>query len=238
MKDTVRIGFVGCGSHATNNLYPMLRYARCTLEAVCDLNAGLASRNARIFGAPRSFSDAETMLAECALDGVMVVGPPQMHYGVGKAVLARGIPLFVEKPPAPDLEHARELVDLARAKNTFIMPGFMKRHGLAYAKARRMIETGAFVPAMGFFKYGHWATRDLKGMLLGMSSHPIDLAISFFGEPQSVTSCVYDSGRAISLALTMRFADGRITQLMLDASQPRIQERVELSGAVDGRRFS
>jgi len=235
MKETARIGFVGCGSHATNNLYPMLRYAPCTLEAVCDLNGALASRNARIFGAARCFTDAAVMLSECELDGVMVVGPAQMHYDIGKAVLACGIPLFVEKPPAPDLTRARELVDLARANNTFIMPGYMKRHGLPYAKARRMIETDEFVPAMGFFKYGHWATTDLNGMLLGMSSHPIDLAISYFGEPCSVVSCRYDTNRTISLAVTMRFSSGRIAQLMLDASQPRIQERVELSGTVDGR---
>lgn len=234
MKETARIGFVGCGSHATNNLYPMLRYARCTLEAVCDLDGNLASRNARIFGAPRCYTDAETMLKECELDGVMVVGPPQIHYEIGKAVLERGIPLFVEKPPAPDLLRTGELVDLARAKNTFVMPGFMKRHGMPYAKARRMIATGAFVPAMGFFKYGHWATN-LQGMLMSMSSHAIDLAISFFGEPRNAVSRLYDSGRAVSLAVTMTFADGRIAQLMLDASQPRIQERVELSGSVDGR---
>lgn len=235
MKETAKIGFVGCGSHATNNLYPMLRYARCTLEAVCDLNGDLASRNARVFGAARCFTDAAVMLKECELDGVMVVGPPQMHYDLGKAVLSCGLPLFVEKPPAPDLACTRELVELARANHTFVMPGFMKRHGLPYAKARQMIESGAFVPAMGFFKYGHWAMKDLNGMLLGMSSHPIDLAISFFGEPCRVISSCDDTHRAISLAVTLRFANGRIAQLMLDASQPRIQERLELSGSIDGK---
>ena len=235
MKKTARIGFVGCGSHATNNLYPMLRYAHCTVEAVCDLDGNLAARNARIFGAPRHYTDANTMLRDCPLDGVMVVGPSEVHYAVGKAVLERGLPLFVEKPPAPDLPRTQELVDLARAKHTFVMPGFMKRHGMPYAKARKMIQTGAFVPAMGFFKYGHWAMRDLPGMLHGMSSHPIDLAISFFGDPRSIVSRMYDSGRAVSLAITMTFADGRIAQLMLDASQPRIQERVELSGSMEGK---
>ncbi len=233
MTKTARIGFVGCGTHATNNLYPMLRYARCTLEAVCDLDGNLAARNARIFGAPRHYTDAGKMLKDGGLDGVMVVGPFQMHYDVGKAVLERGLPLFVEKPPAPDLARTRELVALARAKNTFIMPGFMKRHGMPYAKARGMIEAGTFIPAMGFFKYGHWAMNGL-GMLYTMSSHPIDLAISFFGEPQSVVSRMYHSGRAVSLAVTMTFTSGKIAQLMLDASQPRIQERVELSGTIDG----
>jgi predicted dehydrogenase len=234
MEKMARIGFVGCGTHATNNLYPMLRYARCTLEAVCDLNGDLAARNARIFGAPRHYTNAEKMLKDCALDGVMVVGPAQIHYEIGKAVLERGIPLFVEKPPAPDLARTQELVDLARANKTFVMPGFMKRHGMPYAKARKMIQTGEFVPAMGFFKYGHWKMNGL-GMLYVMSSHVIDLAISFFGEPKNVVSRVYQSERTLSVAVTITFASGKIAQLMLDASQPRIQERVELSGSIDGK---
>jgi predicted dehydrogenase len=40
--------------------------------------------------------------------------------------------------------------------------------------------------------------------------------------------------KQISLALTLRFESGRWAQLMLDSSQPRIQERLEISGTADG----
>jgi myo-inositol 2-dehydrogenase/D-chiro-inositol 1-dehydrogenase len=157
-----------------------------------------------------------------------------MHYEVGMKVLGRGLPLFVEKPPAPSLQQAGELVDVARGNGVFVMPAFMKRHGMPYAKAREMIECGEFVPAAGFFRFGHWPSTSLRPMLLGMSIHVIDLAISFFGEVASVTSCLYKSARAISLGVTLRFRSGKIAQLMLDSSQPRIQERIELSGTLDG----
>jgi myo-inositol 2-dehydrogenase / D-chiro-inositol 1-dehydrogenase len=157
-----------------------------------------------------------------------------MHYEVGKKVLARGIPLFVEKPPALDLPQIQEMVDLAREKGVFFMRGFMKRHGMTYARVRTMIDTGEFDPAMGFFQYGHWAMLDLRGMLLAMSSHPIDLAIFLFGRVESLTAPTYRSSRALSIALTLRFQTGKLAQLMLDSSQPRIQERVVLSGTLDG----
>ncbi|MCX5658302.1 MAG: Gfo/Idh/MocA family oxidoreductase [Planctomycetota bacterium] len=230
----VSIGFVGCGSHATNNLYPMLRYARCRLQAVCDLQPELAERNARIFGAKAHYTDVDRMLGSERLDAVMVVGPSELHHRVGLKALARGLPVFVEKPPAPDLARTRELIDAARANKTFLMTGFMKRHGMAYAKARAMIRSGEFVPAMGFFRYGHWAMTDLRGMLGGMCIHPIDLALSLMGEPVRVHSQMLRSARATSLAVTLRFASGTIAQLMLDASQPRIQEHVVLSGSMDG----
>ena len=83
MTAFANIGFVGCGSHSTNNLYPMLKYSRCRLAAVCDLNEELARRNATIFGASKIYTDADKMLEGEKLDGVIVVGPPDMHHAVG-----------------------------------------------------------------------------------------------------------------------------------------------------------
>jgi len=232
---TARVAFIGCGSHATNNIFPMLKYARCRLDSVCDLNETLARRNAQVFGAEAVYTDARRLLDERKVDGVFVVGPPTMHHAVGRQVLERGLPLFVEKPPAPTLSQTQELADLASRHKTFFMTGFMKRFGMTYRKAQELIASGQFVPAAGRFQYGHWAMTDLRSMLLGMCSHPLDLALTFFGPPTSVQSALYrDERQAISLAVTLRFASGRWAQLMLDASQPRIQERVEISGTMDG----
>jgi myo-inositol 2-dehydrogenase/D-chiro-inositol 1-dehydrogenase len=230
---TPKLAFVGCGTHSTNNLYPALGYANCRLDAVCDRVRSLAERNAARFGAAAVYEDAERMLDERRPDGVLVVGPPHIHYEVGKLALSRGIPLYVEKPTAPNLAQARELVALARANRTFVMTGYMKRFGMPYAKARAMIRSGEFVPAAGSLKYGHWLSSDLDGMLHTMSVHIIDLALSLFGECLAVTSTTARSARnALTLSVTLRFRSGAIAHLMLDGSQPRIQERVELSGSV------
>lgn len=229
-----KIGFVGCGSHSTNNIYPALKYANCRLDAVCDLDQALAERNARIFGAASCYTDVDKMLAERKLDGVMVVGPAKMHYEVGLKVLSKGINLFIEKPPAPDLKKAKKLVALAKKKGVFVMTGFMKRHGLPYKKIMELVAAGDFVPAVGLFCFGHWPSLDLYDMLMGMSIHSLDLAISIFGEVGSVTSVEYRSARALSMAVILKFRSGRWAQFMLDSSQPRIQERVEISGAYKG----
>ena len=231
----LNIGFVGCGTHSTNNLYPMLKYSRCRLQAVCDMKRELAEFNCRVFGGRAVYTDVDEMLSKEALDGVMVVGPPIMHYEVGKKVLARGIPLFVEKPPAETLQQAEELAMMARAAGTFVMTGFMKRWGLAYRKIRRFVDEGRFVPHAGTFRYLHWPTTNLKWMLLGMSIHPIDLAISFFGDVDAVTSTTYETERAVSLGLTLRFKSGRWAHLNLGSCAPRIQERMELTGEMDGK---
>jgi myo-inositol 2-dehydrogenase/D-chiro-inositol 1-dehydrogenase len=231
----VKLAFVGCGTHSTNNLYPALAYADCVLDAVCDRDRGLAERNARLYGGRSVHTDAERMLDERRPEAVVVVGPPLLHYEVARLSLERGIPTYVEKPTAPDLARTRELVELATANGTFLMTGFMKRWGMAYRQARELIDTSRLRPSAGFIKYGHWPSGELEGMLLYMAIHPIDLALSFFGEAASVSSAMARSAHgAISLAVTLRHRSGTISQLMLDSSQPRIQERVEISGAMDG----
>ena len=235
-----KIGFIGCGSHATHNLYPMLMYARCDLRAVCDIDRGRAERNARLFGARAAYTRYEEMLDREELDGVMIAGDPQtMHYEVGKKVLARGLPLFTEKPCAVELSQAEEMVALAREKGVFLMTGFMKRHGLTYRKARELIASGQFTPSVGFFKYAHWKSGggdgNLRRMLNTMSVHMIDLAISFFGDAASVRASTFAGQGFASILATLRFRNNCLAQLMLDGSQPRIQELVEISGQMEGQ---
>lgn len=230
-----RIAFVGCGSHSTHNLYPALAYADCRLDAVCDLVPALAERNARLYGAPSWYTDVTRMLDERRPDGVFIVGAPSVHAAVGRQVLERGIPVYVEKPTAPSLAEAEAMVALARAKGTFVMTGYMKRFGLAYRHLQQLIRQGAFVPAMATIRYGHWRCDDLTNMLLFMSVHPIDLARALLGPVERVTSHTHRlANQGLSVALTLRHASGAITNLVLDSAMPRIQERVEISGLLNG----
>ena len=51
MAEVLRVGFVGCGNHATHSIYPCLRWAPVDLAAVADLDAAKAQRNARDYRA-------------------------------------------------------------------------------------------------------------------------------------------------------------------------------------------
>lgn len=231
----VRVGFIGCGTHATNNLMPMLKYAACEFAAVCDLNEPLARRNAAIFGAKSAYSDYHAMLDQEKLDAVMVCGPFELHHQAGSEVLSRGLPLFVEKPPAGDLASTIQMVELARRNQTFFMTAFMKRFALTYRKVWEFAQAGRAKLSSGLFRYTHWAGMDLRGTMLGMAVHPIDLAISYFGRPTEVTSCVYQAGTTPCVHLTLRFADGRWAAVIVGCHGPRIQEHVELFGQMDGK---
>jgi predicted dehydrogenase len=126
---------------------------------------------------------------------------------------------------------------LAKKRGVICMTGFMKRHGLTYKKARELITSGQFTPSVGFFKYSHWKSGgngDFRRMLHNMSIHIVDLAISFLGEVTVVNSTTFRNKEFGSVLLTLKFRNGCAAQIMLDGSQPRIQEHVEISGQMDG----
>jgi len=110
----------------------------------------------------------------------------------------------------------------------------MKRFGTAYKKIREMVANGEIQLSTGFFKYSHWSCGDI-GMMYGMSIHIIDLAVSIFGKVKAVYSASDKHSGSISVTLILYHENGTHTQLMLDTSHPRIHERVEVSGKMNGK---
>lgn len=237
-EDLVRIGFIGCGTHATGNLYPMLKYAHCQLVATCDLKEELARRNAEVFGAKAFYTDYRKMLATEKLDGVIVVGPVDVHFQASSEALKLGLPVLVEKPPAFTVADTSKLVELARKHNTFVMAAYMKRFGVTYRKILDLVAQGRFKLSAATIRYTSWVGSDLAGIMLYMAVHPIDLMIAFFGAPTEVTSSLFDDNGAICVHLMLRFADGRWATVIVGCHGPRIQERAEFYGVIDGKHGS
>ncbi len=192
---TVRLAVIGAGSQCTASLMPGIPYIEeLDLIAVCDLQASLAERNARRFGARAVYSDFAAMLRQEAPDAVIVVGPPRMHEEVGLAVLEAGCHLFIEKPAAPTVAGAKRLVDAARRAGKIGQVGHMMRHAdpvriawdLCHAEEFGDIlsvesryttwPTGAARPGSGWGE----ADEDWTYMLV-QGGHPIDLIRHFLG---------------------------------------------------------
>jgi myo-inositol 2-dehydrogenase/D-chiro-inositol 1-dehydrogenase len=95
---------VGCGEHAWSSHGPA--QVRCAsvhsgleLAACTDVDAGRAERYASRFGFARSFADVSAMLDAEKPDAVALVVPEAATPVLAEAILDRGIPLLLEKPP-------------------------------------------------------------------------------------------------------------------------------------------
>ncbi|MCS7186742.1 MAG: Gfo/Idh/MocA family oxidoreductase [Armatimonadota bacterium] len=239
----VRIGFVGCGSHATSALFPTLRtIAEIELVAVCDLKEELAKRNARFFGALRWYTDVREMLEKEELDGVIIVGPPQMHTEVGRICLDAGKPIFVEKPSAISYEEALSLARYAEERGLWGAVAYMKRYAVGYRMAKQIAESQEF-GGIHFlqieFSNGPypaiWGIEDpAKAFLIGQAVHLFNLARFFCGEIAEVYAKLYRlSDTVFAYAIVGEFQNG-IPFVMnlnsLEAKDWKIRERLCLSG--------
>jgi len=109
---TFRIGVIGAGAHGT-------RYARHAtrdvpgmgLAAVCRRSSGPGRALAAELGC-RYHREPAALIADPAVDGVVVATPPSSHADLAAAALAAGKPVLVEKPMTGTLDEAHRLARL------------------------------------------------------------------------------------------------------------------------------
>jgi myo-inositol 2-dehydrogenase / D-chiro-inositol 1-dehydrogenase len=194
-KTTVRLGFFGTGNHATDSLYPCIpQIADAYIAAVYSRTREHAERTARRFGIPAAFDSAERLLDKESIDAAIIVGPPQMHADAAQRCLERGVPVFIEKPPAVDTDTTKQLVDLAETNGTFGMVGFNKRFSLGYRMAKHLVSGKKFGNVTFIdikFSNGAWPTfwdidHRPTTFLIGQAIHMFDLLRFFSGEIDSL----------------------------------------------------
>jgi myo-inositol 2-dehydrogenase/D-chiro-inositol 1-dehydrogenase len=74
-------------------------------------------------------------------DALVIASTSTAHAELVRAGLARGIPIFCEKPLAPDLAETQRLVTEIEAAGVPFQLGFQRRFDAAYREARRLVET-------------------------------------------------------------------------------------------------
>lgn len=235
----IRVGFIGCGRHATKMLYPCLRVARMDLIAVCDQDEAAARRNARWFGAEREYTDVESMLDDAksllALDAVLICTGPKSHTPLALQCVERGIPVFVEKPPALTLAEAERLALASEAKKVPVMIGTMKRHSLIYRRMKEITsapEFGAVSVVNAKIGVG-WKNCNGYTLLLDAGIHMIDALRFLMGDVTGVTYRRHSSdGSGVSYVILFTFASGAVGSLTVSDRQlwRRFNERVEITG--------
>lgn len=178
---TLRIGWIGCGIHATQMLLPQLLRHDVQIVALCDIDADRLTQAGRQFGVSRLTSDAQELIATPGLDAVgMAVGPDQ-HLAFGVAALEKGLPVFMEKPPSGSAAGARQLAEASRRSGKPLLVGFMKRYSVGNKIAHNVLKSGRFGDVLGLTGYymtapGYFAGNvDYTGFLLHHCVHYMDL---------------------------------------------------------------
>ena len=129
---TFKICVIGCGYITQASHGPAYRlYARqhpdVELSACCDTDLPRAERVRAETGFARAYSDAFQMLAVEQPDAVCLNVPVQLTAGLGERILALGIPLLTEKPPALNVDEIDRLAARAAGAGCIHQVAFNRR---------------------------------------------------------------------------------------------------------------
>lgn len=226
----LRIGWVGCGTHANEMLLPQLTRFEVKLAALCDTDEGRLSATAERFGVAKENTarDWRDLLARSDLDAVGVAAGPAAHAETGLAAVGKGLPVFIEKPPAATAAEAQKLADAAKARGVPVVVGFMKRYSTANRIAANVVRSDEFGQPISFL--GQYMTAptyfakdpDYTGFYLHHCVHYFDLVPHLMGEVAEVSARRFELAPGkLLLHVDFRFDSGGIGTLVMGTHQSR-----------------
>jgi predicted dehydrogenase len=130
------VGVIGLGYWGPNLLRALLEIPGVSLRYACDLDPDRLKRYARMYPTAIETTDAARVLADPALDAVVIATPVFTHFELVAASLAAGKHTFVEKPLASSSADAEKLVAAAARDDLTLICG----HTFLYSPSVRLIK--------------------------------------------------------------------------------------------------
>jgi myo-inositol 2-dehydrogenase / D-chiro-inositol 1-dehydrogenase len=182
-----RIGLVGAGFVAGRHAESLTALDGVTVVGVADPRPERADRlAARVGGRP--FANWRQLLDGERLDAVYVCVPPHAHGAVEDAAVARGLPLFVEKPLAVDLATAQRLADRIAGAGLLTAVGYHWRYLDTLEEARALLADAPARMVLGSWLdkapgADWWPRQDRSGgQTVEQVTHLFDVARALVGE--------------------------------------------------------
>jgi len=131
MPDPLRLALVGCGRISGAHLGAVADLPDAVrLVALADHDPARAVAAAEPFGAA-VHATYEDLLADPAVEAVLIATPNALHHAQALAALRAGKHVLVEKPAAETADQARELAAEAQARGLTLIAGHTFRHNEA-----------------------------------------------------------------------------------------------------------
>ena len=142
MSAGLRIAVAGSGYFSRFHYDAWSRIAEARVVALASLDRESAAAQAEAFGVPKTYGDVGEMLDRERPDLLDIVTPPETHLALVRAAAERGICVVCQKPLAPSLAEAEELVRAAEDAQIILAVHENFRFMPWFRRARSLIEAG------------------------------------------------------------------------------------------------
>ena len=147
------------------------------LVGVVDSNLDRADSVARDFGC-RAFGSIDQLLTtHSEVQAASVAVPTAQHLPVARTLMEAGIDLLIEKPLAPSLAEADEILRLAQDLKRLVQVGYLERFNPAVRATLPLITTPMFFEV---HRLSVFTPRSLDiDVVLDLMIHDLDIVLSF-----------------------------------------------------------
>lgn len=170
--------FVGVGSHAMQNLYPVLQYLGINLKYICCKNPDKIPLIERRFSVTATTS-LDTILNDNDIKGIFVCTSPSSHYHICSRIIESGKYIFVEKPPCTSLAQLEAMI--AADSNHKVMVGMQKRYSpYINILEKRLSKCNPISYTLSY----HTGAYPEGDAVTDLYIHPIHTALHLFGNAE------------------------------------------------------
>lgn len=250
MKNSLAIGFIGCGRVTTDLHLPALS-SLPGLDAIaaCDIDLAALEAVGKRFGIAKTFADYRDLIADPAVQAVAVCTTAPSHADAAIAALLAGKPTFIEKPLALSVEDCDRIIEAAQGGTPVAVGHNLRCHSVV-ERARDCIaagELGRVQMLRSVWTAGFNLGREMPawrlrrelggGALTELGVHHIDLWRFLTGREVSASQAfsfsessddqavalqgVLDDGTVCSTALCQRSADSNEVEVFGDKGRLR-----------------
>ena len=187
-----KLCIIGCGGIGTYHLGHFLDYKDIELAGFCDLVIEKAEAFVKRAGQGKAYADYRVMYDEVKPDMVFICVPPYCHGEIEFETIARGIPMFIEKPVALNLDLAYKIRDAIEQAHLITAVGFQCRYADIVDNTRAFVESHE-VPFVECVRMGGvpmvewWRDKSRSGgQIVEQTIHNYDMVRYMMGEPAEV----------------------------------------------------
>ena len=237
MTEIVGIAVVGTGDWGANLVRNFAALPGAKLVALCDTDAGRLARTAAQYPGVRTMTRVEEVAAAPDVRGAVVSASAVQHHPITRVLLEAGKDVYVEKPLSLQVDHAEELVRLARERDRILMVGHLLLHhpGIRYLK--EMVQKGELGDLLYVYSQRvnlgkvrrdenalwSFAPHDLSVILHLLEAEPIDVAARGSAFLQGTVEDV--------VFLHLRFPGGRMAHVHVSWLDPHKLRKITVVGS-------
>jgi myo-inositol 2-dehydrogenase/D-chiro-inositol 1-dehydrogenase len=244
----MRVGVAGVGRIGALHAENLVGQVGADAVLIADADAGRAASVAEKLGA-RAASGVDELF-RAGLDGLVIAVPTDAHAALVVRAVQAGIPVFCEKPIAPDIAGTLAVLDAVGDSPVPVQVGFQRRFDPGYAAARAAVACGAlgqlhtivgftldaspppaeYIPGSGgIFRDCLVHDLDILRWVTGQEVVAVHAVGSNLGE-----DFIKDAGDVDAVAVTLTMADGALAQLSASRyNRAGYDVRMELRGHLD-----